>query len=112
MQTHPVCNIMHIAGFVARFAGKQDVIKMHVGLPPNETFPLRWLSAGTSEKPSHATTTQTPNCSSENGRSGSPVGSGGAVVEVTEQSKVSMGLAHRLVASFLPTMSVCVLCNT
>ena len=33
---------------MARFAGKQDVIKMHVGLPPNETFPLRWLSAGMS----------------------------------------------------------------
>ena len=34
-------------GFVAKFAGKDDVIKMHVGLPPDETFPLRWLSAGT-----------------------------------------------------------------
>ena len=35
------------SGFVAQFAGKDDVIKMHVGLPPDETFPLRWLSAGT-----------------------------------------------------------------
>ena len=36
-------------GFVARFAGKTDVVKMHVGLPPDITFPLRWLSIGTNK---------------------------------------------------------------
>ena len=36
-------------GFVARFAGKTDVVKMHVGLPPDITFPLRWMSVGTNK---------------------------------------------------------------
>ena len=36
-------------GFVSRFAGKTDVVKMHVGLPPDITFPLRWMSVGTNK---------------------------------------------------------------
>lgn len=43
---------MHVrsehAGFVAKFAGKLGVVTMHVGLPPDQTFPLTSLSADTS----------------------------------------------------------------
>jgi kynurenine/2-aminoadipate aminotransferase len=34
-----------LAGFVAKFAGKDDVVTMHVGLPPDSTFALKSLAA-------------------------------------------------------------------
>ncbi len=37
------------AGFVARFAGKEDLVTMHVGLPPGETFPLTALACTTQQ---------------------------------------------------------------
>lgn len=50
MQDPMTCMHVHSehAGFVAKFAGKQGVVTMHVGLPPDQTFPLTSLSADTS----------------------------------------------------------------